>query len=538
MEQARVMAEATTVEELAAADHGPRPQARGAETGWLWAAASLSAALGTAICFDAQPGMSWGIWTTGAGTGLLAFAGRGGRRVDAVVWWAVGLAVIVSWGAAVTANDMFHFFILTSCVVLLATATRVAGGLSAERVGALEIARGPLVAFGHAVREAGRRSADAASGLRAARSIPVMRGLAFALPVAAVFALILAGADPVLGSWRDAVVEFVKRFDFPVRAAFFGGLGILVLGAYGLAVRGSGAAGRGETSSDPTGRPIGPVERRIIVGAVGSVFGVFLLLQLSYFFRNTDALRVSGMSYTEYAHQGFGELTVAATLCLTLLVALDRYAASGQPARSSGLRDYWGSLVLIAEVLVVLASAFYRISSYEAAYGYTALRLYVQAYVVGVGVALMLLASEVAGLEGAFDSRRAARRAAVVAALFLAAFSFANPEGFVVARNMDRYRATGKLDGAYLASGLSLNAAPAVVAALGEVNPTCAGVLRRWLDIGYGEQLVRRSARPGGERWFEWNARRGRGLAALRSAGVKPVDRGQQQANDRECGPR
>ena len=167
----------------------------------------------------------------------------------------------------------------------------------------------------------------------------------------------------------------------------------------------------------------------------------------------------------------------------------------------------------------MLASAFYRVSMYEAAYGYTALRVYVQAYEVGVGLTLVLLAAEVAGVAGGggFDGRRAARRSAIVAALMLAAFSFGNPEGWVAARNIARYQLTGKLDGYYLANDLSLNAVPVLTSSLGALPPACMPEMRVLIAQRWGW----RSTQP--RPWFEWNWRRERGFAAVRAAGLETV---------------
>jgi hypothetical protein len=162
-----------------------------------------------------------------------------------------------------------------------------------------------------------------------------------------------------------------------------------------------------------------------------------------------------------------------------------------------------------------LASAFHRLTIYESAYGYTALRLYVQAYIVGVAFTLLILAAELVNKDGGFDARRAARRTVVMAVAFLVALSFANPEGLVVARNMERFRAAGVIDGEYLAR-MSLNAVPAVTAALAELPPLCAARMRWDMGWTYRPDL----ARSGRDRWYEWNFRRARGLAALRAAGI------------------
>ncbi len=52
------------------------------------------------------------------------------------------------------------------------------------------------------------------------------------------------------------------------------------------------------------------------------------------------------------------------------------------------------SLVLVAEMTLLLASAFRRASLYEAAYGFTTTRLHAQAYMVVMALGVALLAAE------------------------------------------------------------------------------------------------------------------------------------------------
>ena len=503
----------------------------------MWGAAIGLAWLATAILFLKRPGVNLGIWVTLAAAGFVWSATRGGRRLDPVAAWAIGLGVLVSWGAAVTANMMFEFFIYVSCAVLAATATRVAGGVRGTRIGVPQMAGAPLIAGVYAVFETGQRGIEALMSMSGLRGRPVVRGLVIAIPISLVFAAILAGADPTLTQWRDMVGRLIAELNIGPMTFFFVGVTIIVLGSYGIAMRGTQWEKARLALEAPPAWRIGETERAVVVAAVAGVFGAFLAVQASYLFRNTGALRVSGMSYTDYAHRGFTELTIAATMCVGLVLTLDRHTRADSPSQRpepAARWGYWGTLLLIAEVLVVLASAFYRVSVYETTFGYTELRIYVQAYVVGVAIALLLLGAEVAGIEGGFDARRVARRVGATAMLFLAAFSFGNPEGWVVAGNMARFRATGKLDASYL-TALSLNAVPSVIAVLPELPPRCAeqirGHYREMWDNVNDPRL-----RMGRKHWFEWNWRRDRAAEAIRSQ-LGAIE-GASEFTPGECGAR
>jgi len=72
--------------------------------GELYASAAAAAMLGTAICYDARPGLNWSLWTILVAAGLALFARTrlGANRAAFTV--TIALAVILGAGAAVTTN--------------------------------------------------------------------------------------------------------------------------------------------------------------------------------------------------------------------------------------------------------------------------------------------------------------------------------------------------------------------------------------------------------------------------------------------------
>lgn len=333
----------------------------------LWGMAAGLALLGTAIAYDALPGVNWGIWTTAASTGLAVATWRARRAASREMLMLLVLACALAFGATVTTNELFLLLIVAGTVILLATATLLAAGEPAAEIGALGIVRAPLVAGARAAAEAARRAAEGAEACRAGRSLPVMRGTAIAAPVVGVLALLLSQADPLLAAWRQDVAAAVARWSFLPRAIFFTGLGALALGAYGMALRPARPAPLAPPR--PGGRAlIGDTERLITLGAVAALFALFLGLQLSYLFGNAPARLGSGITYAEYARRGFGEITVAATIATALIIGLDRLAAPG--ARACCVRIV--ALTLLALVHLLLDSAYHRVWLYEQAYGCTA----------------------------------------------------------------------------------------------------------------------------------------------------------------------
>ena len=85
----------------------------------------------------------------------------------------------------------------------------------------------------------------------------------------------------------------------------------------------------------------------------------------------------------EYVHQGFGQLT-AATFLTVVVVAVTMRIAPREVARDALLlRVLLGLLCVLT--LAVVASALYRMSLYQEAYGYTVLRVFVDGFGSGSG---------------------------------------------------------------------------------------------------------------------------------------------------------
>ena len=107
--------------------------------------------------------------------------------------------------------------------------------------------------------------------------------------------------------------------------------------------------------------------------------------------------RTTGLTYAEYVHQGFGQLTVATALTLLVVWAATRKAPRETPADRAWIRVSLG--LLCALTLVVVASALYRMHVYQEAYGFTRLRLLVDVFEGWLGV--LVLATMVGGVGAA-----------------------------------------------------------------------------------------------------------------------------------------
>ncbi len=278
-----------------------------------------------------------------------------------------------------------------------------------------------------------------------------------------VFGALFASADALLAEWVDTLVPDLTVDTLVLRAFLTVAVGGVVLAAAYLAL-----------NPPRLDRDLGrarPVERRFEwltpVVVVNVVFAAFLAAQATVIFGGHDYLQqTTGLTYAEYVHQGFGQLTVATALTLLVIWAAARKAPRATASDRSWLRVSLG--LLCVQTLVVVASALHRVQLYQDAYGFTRLRLLVPVFEGWLG--LLVVAVLAGGI--ALRARWLPRFALLSGAAALLGLAAVNPDAWIAERNLDRYAETGRVDWAYL-QGLSDDAVP-VLADLPSDLESCA----------------------------------------------------------------
>ncbi len=428
---------------------------------------------------------------------LAALFGLGWRRGVRPGWrnlWLVAPLLFLAAMVAVRANAFLTFLNVSACLALLMLVAHFYCAGHLERLGLLGYPLAWLRTGGSAFYRAApvvRDALDQPALRTRGRAVlgPVLRGCLLALPVLLVFGALLASADLIfaryLGDllglrfwqelfWRGTVVAVAAwllagALAYSMGRADAPGAGVAdrVLNGMARAISTDAAA----EGKDGLERLLGALARvihlgfaeaAIILGAVDVLFLAFVWVQFAYLFGGAANISAQGFTYAEYVHRGFGELVAVAVLTMGLVLALDWLAqrsGRGQAWAFNGL----GSL-MVALVLVILASGFQRMRLYELAYGFTELRLYVYVFMVWLGFALLWFAVILWRLRGRFAV------GALVAALgFLVTLNLINPDAFIARQNLARYRATAKLDAAYLTT-LSEDATPVLLGAVDEVK--------------------------------------------------------------------
>ena len=359
------------------------------------------------------------------------------------------------------------------------------------------------------------------------RLAPVARGALIALPIVVGFSVLLASADAVFGRALDEALhlpldleEVVGRASFSILAA------VLVAGpiaiASGAFIAWTAPASRGEADPAPVegdvgwtsvparsdvGRRSGGTEALIVLVAVDVLFAAFAVVQVVYLFGGADTLALVGMTYSDYARQGYFQLAFVVALAGVLLLGAHEIMGRTRAFVMAAL----GLMLLTA---VILASAALRLRLYQDAYGWTELRFFVAASITWLA-ACVVLAIVLVG----WGRMRWLPHGIVLAAVSITlAVTAIGPQAFVMHQNLARVLdpslvPPGGHAGIDLEYGMTLgdDAIPDLVAALAIVPAPEGSTLLDQLQVRR-EELERETASEGP---LSWNLARERAREAL-----------------------
>lgn len=227
----------------------------------------------------------------------------------------------------------------------------------------------------------------------------------------------------------------------------------------------------------------------------------FVAVQATVLFGgHAHVLETDGLTYAEYARQGFWQLLWVSALTLLVLSAVIRVAGRNAALDRRLLRILVG--ILCATSVVVVISAIHRMWLYQQAYGFSTERLMVITIELWLAAVFILVA--VAGIRMAGRwLPRAILMAGAVALLGLAA---TNPERLIAERNIDRYGQTGLLDTAYLLQ-LSSDIEPALARLPGSMR-VCANYRMDdrdpWFEFNLSRWRAPHAAPPWGDQCSEY----------------------------------
>lgn len=443
------------------------------------------------------PGLNLFLFFVALAAGVALVTRLSGRTPSGEAWGLMAGGVLLSGGSVLRASEHLQLAAFAGAAVAFALAALHGGrawlrwsgvGDPLEAVVSSAVHAGlgifRLAAVAIAPRDPGVEEAE---DLPLGRGAAVLRGLLLALPLLLVFGGLFMAADPVFsrlvtGWWGIPMEELASHVAVTLVLSWLAA-GWLTGFLTGTRVR--------ELVAGLVRRPgLGMVEVGIALGLLALLFGVFVAVQFRYLFGGAQLVEVTpGLTYAEYAREGFGQLAFASALVLPTLLVSDWLLERRNRRDHAWFRALGGVQLLLLGVVIL--SAFHRVRAYQEAYGLTESRFYGGVFLGWLLVVAAWFAVTV--LRG----RRADFAFPALLSVFalVAALLAVNPDARIARTNLQRagvpegagigrpYTAP-PLDVAYLGR-LSADAVPVLLDALPHLDPgsrcqLAASLLERW----------------------------------------------------------
>lgn len=445
------------------------------------------------------PGISVLAFTISIGLSLVALTGLFNRKLSRDVVLLLLLAVFFSAMVAVRANLLLTVLNVlgTMLLLLLITKVNVRGSIKeftfSDYLKIFGLPLAYLISLVNTVTSVRLPFAKPVSN----KSKQIIRGILITVPVIVLFAGLFAGADPVFHKLLSTIfnLHFVSPEHVYVILIVFAA----ACGALGYSFS-KESIDKGAAPAPK--RPMGHIETSILLGSVNVLFVIFIALQASYLFGGAANIANDTFTYAEYARRGFFELIAIAAFTYLILLATEKLIERNTEHHSKAFK--YLSTALVLQVMVLMVFAFNRLSLYEAAFGFTTLRLYSHAFIGLLAVVYLFLLYKIF-----IDTRENTflLRTFFVVVVFVAGMNLLNPDAFIAEKNLERFNATGKIDLEYL-SGLSSDASPVLVTIFEKGYTTEKSPLGRAL---YDRSVVE----PGV--WQSWNLSREKEMRLLKN---------------------
>jgi hypothetical protein len=274
-----------------------------------------------------------------------------------------------------------------------------------------------------------------------------LRSAAITAVLLLVFGLLFASADRVFASYVPTLDLGLLPGQVVVGA-------LVALAAATLAHLALATPGW-STIKFPAGRPARLAEWLLPVAALDAMVLSFVVVQVGALLGGSrHVLQTVGLTYAQYAREGFWQLLAATALTLVVLAVAARRAP--RASERDRLLSQAALGTLCVGTLGVVASALRRMDLYVNAFGLTRMRLFVVVVEVVLGAVLVLVLIAGVRWRGGWLPRAVVQ----VVAVAMLGLAVVNPDAQIVRLNTTAHL-DAALDVSYL-QGLSADAVPAI----------------------------------------------------------------------------
>jgi len=283
----------------------------------------------------------------------------------------------------------------------------------------------------------------------------IIIGVLISIPLIAIILWLLTSADIVFKNIfiNIPLLNIFKHFLLIISVSVYA---VCFLWALLKAFDERGAEPLGNTANNKTHWKLflDPIVLLTVLFLINVIFAIFSFIQFRYLFGGSSFINPSSFTYAEYARRGFAELVIVTIINFGILIFGLTFVKKESRKIFTAIRAFLTLLVIFTFVLLV--SAFYRMTVYEQAYGFTYRRIFTQAFMV-----MLFFLFIVNIIYIWYPKLPVIKSYFVISVAIYIILNFANVDVIIAKNNISRYFESGQIDTAYLKS-LSYDAAPEI----------------------------------------------------------------------------
>ena len=335
----------------------------------------------------------------------------------------------------------------------------------------------------------------------------VFIGLAISIPLLLIIIALLSSADSVFKHFIDEISNSFGNInigDFLLQGITALFITMIVFSyLWSFSNSDNSLESRLQESLETNNISCDPIISITILSVINCVYVAFTIIQFAYMFGSVNNALPQDFTYAEYARRGFFELLVVTLINFSLLLSSIRFTQRGGKLVARTVRILHSLLILCT--VVILLSAYFRMSLYEAAYGYTYLRVLTHSFMIFLCVLFLIAFYKI------WNERISLLKPYIV--ITLTAYmiiNFADIDVLIAKNNVDRYAETGKLDTDYFRN-LSYDSIPVLANLLNDEN--VATDLKKYL-VEQHEELSKKQS------WQSFNLSKNKARQVLARSGL------------------
>jgi preprotein translocase subunit SecG len=283
----------------------------------------------------------------------------------------------------------------------------------------------------------------------------ILIGILVSLPLLVILILLLSSADMVFGYYFANLTEIFTNIN--VEDFLPHTIVILIIAFYLFGYIWSFRSEEKAIEKDHSVPAVSweAVTIITVLVALNILYLIFTMIQFSYLYGGNNVALPANLTYAEYARKGFFELAAVTFINFIIVLNCSKYIKKDNK-RLLKIANLLLT-VLVAFTLNMLFSANFKLTLYEAAFGYTFLRVSVHLFMLLLFILCLVVAT------GIWYRKIPIMKSIIVITIIMyTIINFINIDGFIARKNIERYTETGKLDAYYLTS-LSFEAIPYLI---------------------------------------------------------------------------